>query len=133
MKSAADNSIISTNLVKFDQYFGHRRDPIAFGEALEYFDERLAELLSQMADDDLILLTADRGCDPTWPGNGHTREFVPVLAYHNRFESVNLGQRNTFADIGQTLASLFKLEAMDYGQSFLNELIIKHNMWFHLR
>jgi phosphopentomutase len=122
MKSAPDNSIIFTNLVNFDQDFGHRRDPVGFGEALEYLDERLTEFLTQMADDDLLFLTADHGCDPTWPGNDHTREFVPVIAYHNRIDSINLGQRNTFADLGQTLASLFKLKAMDYGQSFLDEL-----------
>lgn len=122
MKTAADKSIIFTNLVNFDQDFGHRRDPVGFGEALEYFDERLAEFLDQMADDDLLLLTADHGCDPTWPGNDHTREFVPVIAYHNNIDSINLGQRNSFADLGQTLASLFTLDAMDYGQSFLDEL-----------
>jgi phosphopentomutase len=122
MKTAADKSIIFTNLVNFDQDFGHRRDPVGFGEALEYFDERLAEFLDQMADDDLLLLTADHGCDPTWPGNDHTREFVPVIAYHNHIHSINLGQRNSFADLGQTLASLFTLDAMDYGQSFLDEL-----------
>jgi len=122
IETASNNSIIFTNLVNFDQDFGHRRDPVGFGEALEYFDVRLAEFLNQMNDDDLLLLTADHGCDPTWPGNDHTREFVPVLAYHNRIESINLGQRNTFADLGQTLASLFTLEAMDYGKSFLTEL-----------
>jgi len=122
IETASNNSIIFTNLVNFDQDFGHRRDPVGFGEALEYFDVRLAEFLNQMNDDDLLLLTADHGCDPTWPGNDHTREFVPVLAYHNRIESINLGQRNTFADLGQTLASLFTLEAMNYGKSFLTEL-----------
>jgi phosphopentomutase len=122
IKTAPDNSIIFTNLVNFDQDFGHRRDPVGFGEALEYLDVRLAEFLDQMADEDLLLLTADHGCDPTWPGNDHTREFVPVIAYHNNIDSINLGQRNTFADLGQTLASLFSLEAMDYGESFLKEL-----------
>ena len=122
IETAPDNSIIFTNLVNFDQDFGHRRDPVGFGEALEYFDIRLAEFLKQLNDDDLLLLTADHGCDPTWPGNDHTREFVPVIAYHNNIDSINLGQRNTFADLGQTLASLFTLEAMDYGQSFLDEL-----------
>ena len=122
MGTAPDNSIIFTNLVNFDQDFGHRRDPVGFGEALEYFDVRLAEFLNQMNDDDLLLLTTDHGCDPTWPGNDHTREFVPVIAYHNNIDSINLGQRDTFADLGQTLASLFKVEAMDYGQSFLKEL-----------
>jgi phosphopentomutase len=124
IETAPNNSIIFTNLVNFDQDFGHRRDPIGFGEALEYFDERLAKFLKQMSDDDLLLLTADHGCDPAWPGNDHTREFVPVIAYHKNIDSISLGQRNTFADFGQTLASLFQLEPMDYGQSFLNEINI---------
>jgi phosphopentomutase len=124
IETAPNNSIIFTNLVNFDQDFGHRRDPIGFGEALEYFDERLAKFLKQMSDDDLLLLTADHGCDPAWPGNDHTREFVPVIAYHKNIDSISLGQRNTFADLGQTLASLFQLEPMDYGQSFLNEINI---------
>ncbi len=121
-QSPLDNTIIFTHLVNLEQDFGHRRDPVGYGEALEYFDSRLPEFFAQMSDDDLLLLTSDHGCDPTWPGNDHTREFVPVLAYHNHIKSINLAQRNSFADLGQTLAELFKLEAMDYGKSFLTEL-----------
>lgn len=122
MKTAQDNSMIFTNLVNFDQDFGHRRDPIGFGDALESFDKRLGELIAKMSDEDILFLTADHGCDPTWPGNDHTREYVPVLAYHNQVKSVNLGERKTFADIGQTIAALFKLDEMQYGESFLAQL-----------
>jgi phosphopentomutase len=75
-----------------------------------------------MNDDDILFLTADHGCDPTWPGNDHTREFVPLLCYHPNIPSVNLGQRATFADLGQTLAELLKVDAMAYGESFLSAL-----------
>jgi phosphopentomutase len=108
--------------VNFDQDFGHRRNPVGYAEELERFDARLPELLKAMSDSDILFLTADHGCDPTWPGNDHTREYVPVLAYHHNIESVNLGRRTTFADLGQTIAAMFKVEAMDYGTSFLSEL-----------
>ena len=75
-----------------------------------------------MSDDDLLILTADHGCDPTWPGTEHTREYVPVIAYHPQIASINIGNRTTFADIGQTVAELFKVDAMDYGTSFLSDL-----------
>lgn len=122
MKSAQDNSLIFTNLVNFDQDYGHRRDPIGFALALESFDERLAQLMAAMQDDDVLFLTADHGCDPTWQGNDHTREYVPIVAYHKQVRSVNIGERSTFADLGQTLAALFKLEEMPYGTSFLGDL-----------
>jgi phosphopentomutase len=122
MDSADDNSIIFTNLVNFDQDFGHRRDPVGYGEALEYLDVRLIDIYQHLRADDLLLLTSDHGCDPTWPGNDHTREYVPVLAYSQDIGSVALGERSTFADLGQTLADLFSLEKMDYGQSFLKEI-----------
>ncbi len=122
IKQAADNSLIFTNLVNFDQDFGHRRDPVGYAQALEDFDKRLPEVYAQMKEGDILFLTADHGCDPTWPGNDHTREYVPILAYHHSIQSVNLGERKTFSDLGQTLAELFNLEAMDYGSSFLEEL-----------
>lgn len=122
IKTASDNSLIFTNLVNFDQDFGHRRDPIGYAQALENFDLRLPEIIQNMQADDVLFLTADHGCDPTWPGNDHTREFVPLLSYHHQIKSVALGQRNTFADLGQTLAEFFKVEAMAYGTSFLSEL-----------
>jgi phosphopentomutase len=122
MQSAADHSLIFTNLVDFDQNYGHRRDPIGYGEALEYFDQRLPEFLSALDDDSLLILTADHGCDPTWPGTEHTREYIPVLCYAKDMPAIELGERASFADIGQTLASYFALDAMDYGESFLPQL-----------
>lgn len=122
MTQQADNSIIFTNLVDFDQNFGHRRDPIGYGEALEYFDSRLPELMAACGDDTLMLLTADHGCDPTWHGTEHTREYIPVLAYKNGIQDINLGERMSFADLGQTLAGYFELEAMAYGDSFLDKI-----------
>lgn len=127
IKTAEDNSLIFTNLVNFDQDFGHRRDPVGFAQALENFDARLPEIYQQMEDGDVLFLTADHGCDPTWQGNDHTREFVPVLAYHHLIESVPLGNRATFADLGQTIADLFNLEPMAYGTSFLPELVLQKN------
>lgn len=122
MVQQADNSLIFTNLVDFDQNFGHRRDPIGYGEALEYFDSRLPELIAACGDDTLLLLTADHGCDPTWPGTEHTREFVPVLLFKAGLKGVDLGERMSFADMGQTLAEYFGLDAMAYGESFLTNL-----------
>ena len=122
MAQQADNSLIFTNLVDFDQNFGHRRDPIGYGEALEYFDSRLPELMAACGEDTLMLLTADHGCDPTWPGTEHTREYVPVLLYKAGLKGVDLGERMSFADMGQTLADYYGLDAMAYGESFLANL-----------
>lgn len=122
MASAPDRSIVFANFVDFDSSYGHRRDVAGYAAALEYFDRRLPELLAALADDDLIIFTADHGCDPTWPGSDHTREHIPVLVYGKNAAAVNLGLRNTFADIGQTIADYFNLSAMDYGESFLNQL-----------
>lgn len=122
INTADDKSLIFTNLVNFDQDFGHRRDAVGYAQALESFDKRLPEIYKHMANDDILFLTADHGCDPTWPGNDHTREFVPLLAYHHLVQSVELGQRTSFADLGQTLAELFNVDAMDYGTSFLSDL-----------
>ncbi len=122
MATQPDNSLIFTNLVDFDQNFGHRRDPIGYGEALEYFDTRLPELMAACGEDTLLVMTADHGCDPTWPGTEHTREYVPVLLYKPGLAGVNLGERMSFADIGQTLADYYGLDAMAYGESFLKQL-----------
>ena len=119
MRSAPDRSIVFTNFVDFDMLYGHRRDPEGYAKALEYFDDRLPELLEMMNDDDLVILCADHGCDPTWKGSDHTREHIPVLVYGSAIEAGSLGQRDTFADIGQSLAGFFGLTPMDYGESFL--------------
>ena len=126
IKTAENNSLIFTNLVNFDQDYGHRRDPVGFAKALEGFDQRLTDIMASMNDSDLLLLTADHGCDPTWPGNDHTREYVPVIAYHHNINAVALGERSTFADLGQTVADIFDLEEMAYGTSFLKQLSFEH-------
>lgn len=123
VSKAPERSIVFTNFVDFDSSYGHRRDVAGYAAALERFDERLPELLQQLADDDILVMTADHGCDPTWPGTDHTREHIPVLVYGKELQAINLGERATFADIGQTLADYFKLPAMDYGTSFLDQLV----------
>lgn len=126
IKEAPDRSIVFTNFVDFDSSYGHRRDVAGYARALEYFDSRVPELLETVADDDLVIFTADHGCDPTWPGSDHTREHIPVIVYSKNREGVNLGLRKSFADIGQTVAEYFGVSAMDYGDSFLNEMTVKH-------
>ncbi len=119
MNEAPDRSIIFTNFVDFDMLYGHRRDVEGYAAALEYFDSRLPEVYARMQDDDVLILCADHGCDPTWPGSDHTREHIPVLAYGMRVAPGSIGKRETFADIGQSLATHLNLEPMEYGTSFL--------------
>ena len=114
-----DNSVIFTNFVDFDSLYGHRRDPIGYGEALEYFDQRLGDFLKIIEDDDLLIITADHGCDPTWHGVNHTREYVPILVKCSLTQQGNIGHRMSFADIGQTISAYFGLEKLKYGKSFL--------------
>ncbi len=118
--SAGDRTVVFTNFVDFDMLYGHRRDVDGYAEALEYFDRRLPEILDVMQDDDILFLCADHGCDPTWQGTDHTREHIPVLAYGKGIEPGALGKRETFADIGQTVASFFGLPPTEYGTSFLD-------------
>ena len=120
LRNAGDRSIVFTNFVDFDMLYGHRRDVPGYAAALEYLDERLPELIELMKDDDVLILCADHGCDPTWEGTDHTRERIPVLAYGAGIAAGPIGKRDTFADIGQSLASFFGLAPMDYGTSFLN-------------
>lgn len=114
-----DNAIIFTNFVDFDMLYGHRRDVQGYATALEYFDQRLPEILNKLKSDDLLIITADHGCDPTWPGSDHTREHIPVIALGAGLKPGSLGKRDTFADIGQSIATHFGLSPMDYGTSFL--------------
>jgi phosphopentomutase len=119
LRDAPGQSIVFTNFVDFDMLYGHRRDVAGYAAALEYFDARLPELIEAMQDDDLLIITADHGCDPTWQGTDHTREHIPVLAYGCGVTAGSLGRRASFADIGQSLSTFFGLPAMDYGTSFL--------------
>ena len=116
---AGDRSIVFTNFVDFDMLYGHRRDVEGYAAALEYFDERLPEILEVLKDDDVMFICADHGCDPTWPGSDHTREHIPVLACGRGVAPGPLGKRDTFADIGQSIATMFDLSPMEYGTSFL--------------
>ncbi len=110
------------NLVDFDANFGHRRDPIGYGEALEAFDQRLPELLELMQADDLLIITADHGNDPTFTGTDHTREYVPLLVYSPGLAGGELPLRETFADIAATIADNFNVAAPSFGTSFLRDL-----------
>jgi phosphopentomutase len=119
INEAGDRSIVFTNFVDFDMLYGHRRDVDGYATALEYLDGRLPEIIELVSDGDLLILCADHGCDPTWPGSDHTREHIPVLAYGKGISPGSLGRRETFADIGQSLAVHFDLAPMDYGTSFV--------------
>ncbi|MFJ7696650.1 phosphopentomutase [Lysinibacillus fusiformis] len=111
------------NLVDFDANFGHRRDPLGYGQALEEFDARLPEITSAMSENDLLIITADHGNDPTFHGTDHTREYVPLIVYSPRFNGgAELELRETFADIAATVAENFQVEAPAFGKSFLQEL-----------
>lgn len=117
------NGLSFLNLVDFDALFGHRRDPQGYAEALEAFDRRLPEVLEGLKEDDLLIITADHGNDPTFPGTDHTREYVPLLAYSTRLKGGNdLGTGETFADIGATIADNFACELPKFGTSFLSKL-----------
>ncbi|WP_286230000.1 phosphopentomutase [Neobacillus mesonae] len=108
------------NLVDFDALYGHRRDPEGYGKALEAFDKRLDEVLESIREDDLLIITADHGNDPTFAGTDHTREFIPVLAYSKQLkDSGKLPENDTFADIGATIADNFDVEMPENGHSFL--------------
>ena len=112
------------NLVDFDALYGHRRDPIGYGKALEEFDARLPEVFEKMTEDDLLILTADHGNDPVHFGTDHTREFVPLIVYSKKLnQGKELPMRETFADIGATIAENFKVQAPAFGKSFLSELV----------
>lgn len=111
------------NLVDFDALYGHRRDPIGYGKALEEFDVRLTEILAALREDDLLILTADHGNDPVHAGTDHTREYVPLLAYSPSFTAGGAMPVNeTFADIGATIAENFNVKEPQFGQSFLSLL-----------
>ena len=116
--------IIFTNLVDFDAKFGHRRNPKGYKEALEEFDRRVPEILNNLKDRDMLIIIADHGNDPTYKGTDHTREYVPVLVYGKNVKGgVNLGTRETFADVAATIADILDLEKPKIGTSF-KELII---------
>jgi phosphopentomutase len=117
----SSRGLIFSNLVDFDMLYGHRRDTEGYAKALEHFDNRLPEIEAAMRDDDLLMITADHGNDPTFPGTDHTREYAPLLVYGKAARSVDLGTRGSLADIGQTIADNFGLKLVA-GESFLDSL-----------
>lgn len=113
-----------TNLVDFDMHYGHRNDAEGYAKALMEFDGWLGKFMEKLKDSDVLMITADHGCDPLTESTDHSREHVPLLVYGKEIKSVNLGTRNTFADIGKTIADLFGINAKIQGESFKN-LILK--------
>ncbi|MCU1290211.1 MAG: phosphopentomutase [Acidobacteria bacterium] len=119
---AESKGLIFSNLVDFDMLYGHRRDAEGYARALEHFDARLPEILAALKENDLFIITADHGNDPTAKGSDHTREYAPLLVYGKTAKSgVNLGTRGSLADIGQTVAENFGVELKD-GESFLHQI-----------
>ena len=116
--------LIFANLVDFDTLYGHRNDPEGYARNLERFDARLPELLAMLRDDDMLVITADHGNDPTTPSTDHSREHVPLLVFGRRVKrGIDLGTRQTFADLGQTLAENFGVGPLPNGVSFLREIM----------
>ena len=116
--------LIFTNLVDFDMLYGHRNDPEGYGKALEDFDNRLQEIYGKMGEEDILIITADHGCDPTTSSTDHSREHIPVLVYGKNVKpGVNIGTRETFADIGKTILDFFNVENELVGKSFLKDIV----------
>jgi phosphopentomutase len=122
MRESTDGDLVFANFVDFDTLFGHRRDIAGYAAALEAFDRRLPEALALLEPGDLLLLTADHGCDPTWRGSDHTRERVPVFGMAPGLPGGDIGLRGTFADIGETVAEHLGLEPGRHGRSFFQAI-----------
>ncbi len=118
MQSLANGGLLFANFIDFDTLYGHRRDTAGYAAALELFDSRLPEMFSLLEADDLVIITADHGCDPTWRGSDHTREQVPVLAYCRSYRGGSIGRRNTFADVAATVAAHLTLPQGNDGSPF---------------
>lgn len=122
---SSEEDLIFTNLVDYDMLYGHRNDPLGYARALEEFDSKLPEIMSLLRDDDILIITADHGCDPVTPSTDHSREYIPILIYgKNIKENVNIGIRDTYADISATILDIFGFEKLPYGTSF-KDMIIK--------
>ncbi len=118
-----ERGLLFINLIDFDMLWGHRNDPQAFATGLEDFDRRLPEILNLLGPEDLLVITADHGCDPTTPSTDHSREYVPLLVYGKSIRNnVNLGIRMSFSDVGKTVADIFGVPGTGNGTSFLREM-----------
>lgn len=118
MKTAPAGSLVFTNFVDFDSSYGHRRDIAGYAGALEQFDARLPELEAMLKSNDIVVIVADHGCDPTFPGSDHTREHIPVLVFGPSLGGRFIGRRDTFADVGQSLAEYLSIQPLTHGISF---------------
>ncbi|MBR3299663.1 MAG: phosphopentomutase [Clostridia bacterium] len=116
---------IFTNLVDFDALYGHRNNAEGYAEALEYFDRKLPEIMDAMSDDDVLIITADHGCDPTTPSTDHSREYIPVLVWGRKVKPVPLGTLPTFADIGASVVDYLLGERFPFGESFIERIMEK--------
>jgi len=118
------DGLIFTNLIDFDMLYGHRNDIVGYAKALLEFDDHLPLILAGLKKEDLLIITADHGCDPTTKGTDHTREYVPLLVYQPKFSQGQwLGIRESFADVGQTIAEVFKVPSLKHGKSFLEAIV----------
>jgi len=119
-----ETGLIFSNLVDFDQNYGHRRNVEGYAAALKDFDQRIPEIKAAMRKDDLLIITADHGCDPTHQGTDHTREYIPVLVYGEQVKNdYNLGLRDSFSDLAATIADIFEVDGLESGQSFKTEIL----------
>ncbi|MBO6754882.1 MAG: phosphopentomutase [Roseibium sp.] len=119
MESAGDGDLVFANFIDFDSLYGHRRDVPGYAAALEQFDTRLPDMISRLREGDLLILTADHGCDPTWKGSDHTREHIPILGVGPGVPGRAIGARKTFADIGESVAAHLQIAPGAHGTSFL--------------
>ena len=123
IKNESDG-LIFTNLVDFDMLYGHRNDICGYAKALEYFDSKIPEIINNMKKDDILIITSDHGNDPSTKSTDHSREYVPILVYGKEIkENVNLGTRETFADISATILDIFKMPTLGVGKSFKNDIL----------
>ena len=114
--------LIYTNLVDFDMLYGHRNNIDGYARALEYFDSKLPEIVDTMKEEDILIITADHGNDPSTPSTDHSREYVPILAYGKNMKPINLGIRNTYADISATILDILGMKELE-GTSFKKEIL----------
>jgi phosphopentomutase len=119
MPALKEGGLLITNFVDFDMLYGHRRDPKGYGAALEAFDAQLPEALERLQSGDLLIISADHGCDPTWRGSDHTRECVPILSFAPGLKPGSFGRRDSFADIGQTIAKHLAIAPLEHGRPWL--------------
>lgn len=117
--------LIFTNLVDFDMVYGHRNNVQGYADALKYFDDKLPEIIASLKDDDVLIITADHGCDPTTPSTDHSREYIPLVFYGNNIKkNNNLGILDTYASIGKTILEMLKIENNIQGESVLGNIIV---------